>query len=125
LLCGGAGGKNLGKSRSMSRDEVLNVVPQLNADRVSGAVRYFDGMTNDARLVLDSLRSAEASGATLLNYAPLESARREGDLWRCDVQDRLTDTSYEITARCVVNATGAWANSFAASRVKLRLTKGV
>ena len=68
LLCSG---RNLGKSTRMSTGEVLSVLPQLNPENLTGAVRYFDGMTNDARLVLDSLRSAEAAGAALINYAPV------------------------------------------------------
>src|SRR5688500_3122790 len=50
LLCSG---RNLGKSTALSREAALEVVPQLNPDGLSGAVRYFDGFTNDARLVLD------------------------------------------------------------------------
>ena len=42
-------------------------------------------MTNDARLVLDTLRSAAVAGATLLNYTPMESSRRDGDAWVCRV----------------------------------------
>jgi glycerol-3-phosphate dehydrogenase len=30
-----------------------------------------------------------------------------------------------VTERCVINATGPWAEQFAASSVRLRLTKGV
>ena len=122
LLCSG---RNLGKSSSMGVDEVRAKLPQLNTDHLTGAVRYFDGMTNDARLVLDTLRSAAASGATLLNYASLQSATRAGELWKCRVHDRLTDTSHEVAARSVVNAAGAWGSRFPASKVKLRLTKGV
>src|ERR1700733_14341591 len=40
LLCGG---RNLGKSTWLSRDEVLQKVPALTADNLSGAVRYYDG----------------------------------------------------------------------------------
>src|SRR5206468_6904127 len=67
LLCGG---ENLGPSSRMKAQQVLDVLPQLKRENLTGAVRYFDAMTNDARLVLDSLRSAEAAGAALINYAP-------------------------------------------------------
>src|SRR3954471_9961533 len=93
LLCSG---RNLGKSSGLSRDEVLKVLPQLNPDHLTGAVRYYDGMTNDARLVLDTLRSAGANGACLLNYASLETTRRDGDIWQCNILDRHTDTPHQI-----------------------------
>src|SRR5205823_213134 len=82
-------------------------------------------MTNDARLVLDSLRSAEAAGAALINYAPVQRVHRHGESWRCELTDAPARASFDVRARCVVNATGAWANTFPPSGVKLRLTKGV
>jgi len=123
LLCGG---ENLGKSSGMNAREVLSALPGLSDDHLTGAVRYFDGMTNDARLVLDTLRSASDHGAILCNYAPLRATERSTDgTWRCKVHDTLGDARLDVTAKCVVNAAGAWADTFAASRVKLRLTKGV
>src|SRR5687768_10332865 len=83
LLCGG---RNLGRSSGMNAREVAAAVPGLNESHLTGAVRYFDGMTNDARLVLDTLRSAAAAGAILLNYAPLRTAELGADTtWRCHV----------------------------------------
>ncbi len=122
LLCGG---NNFGKSMSLSRDETLTQTPTLNAEQLTGAVRYFDAFTNDARLVLDTLRSAAKAGATVLNYCKFKDARRESDLWRCEVEDRLTGQTHSVHARAVVNATGPWADGLPHSRVKLRLTKGI
>ena len=122
LLCGG---RNLGKSSGMTADEVRQALPGVNSDRLTGAVRYFDGFTNDARLVLDTLRSAEAGGAMLANYAEVTRAQRSGEAWRVGVVDRLSDESVELTTKCIINAAGAWAPRFPASRTKLRLSKGV
>src|SRR5438270_745142 len=47
LLCGG---QNLGKSTWLSGEETLRLAPALRAADLKGAVRYFDGFTNDARL---------------------------------------------------------------------------
>src|SRR5580698_290923 len=60
LLCGG---KNLGNSTWLNRAAALERVSGLREHGLSGAVRYFDGLTNDARLVLDTLRSAVNNGA--------------------------------------------------------------
>ncbi|HVV01790.1 MAG TPA: FAD-dependent oxidoreductase, partial [Verrucomicrobiae bacterium] len=73
LLCGG---RNLGRSTWLSRDETSRMVPSLSTKDLKGAVRYFDGFTNDARLVLDTLRSAAANGALLLNYAKFLGSER-------------------------------------------------
>jgi D-arginine dehydrogenase len=71
-------------------------------------------MTNDARLVLDTLRSAAASGATLINYASLKSAKRDGAQWICRIADEMSGDEIEIRARCIVNAAGAWCDEIAA-----------
>src|ERR1051325_3291946 len=84
LLCGG---RNLGKSSGLNQTEVLRLVPDLSDTRLAGAVRYFDGFTNDARLVLDTLRAAQKHGALLLNYCKFIDASREGDVWFCKAND--------------------------------------
>ncbi len=121
LLCGG---RNLGKSTWLSQGEVLHRVPGLSAAGLNGAVRYYDGFTNDARLTIDTLRSAAASGATVLNYCRYKGAARSGD-WECELEDVLAGRTFQARARAVVNATGPWADGLPHSRVKLRITKGI
>ena len=121
LLCGG---RNLGHSAWLDAAETLQTVPGLRAEGLAGAVRYFDGFTNDARLVLDTLRSAAGHGALILNYACYRRADREG-LWRVEVEDGVKGERFIIAAKTVVNATGPWAEGLGPSAVKLRLTKGV
>jgi len=121
LLCGG---RNFGKSTWLSRDETLQKVPPLRHDDLKGSVRYFDALTNDARLVIDTLRSAAKNGAGLLNYCRFKTASRN-DVWHCEVEDLLTAQSFNLRARSVVNAAGPWADGLPHSQVKLRLTKGI
>jgi glycerol-3-phosphate dehydrogenase len=122
LLCSG---KNFGKSSGLTKEQVLTKVPGLNPEQLTGAVRYFDGLTNDARLVLDTLRSADASGAAVLNYCKFKNSVRQAGEWVCELDDLLTGKSISMRARQVVNATGPWADGLPHSRVKLRLTKGI
>jgi glycerol-3-phosphate dehydrogenase len=119
LLCGG---RNLGKSTWLTPEAALQKAPALRGEDLTGAVRYFDGFTNDARLVLDTLRSAEKSGAMLLNYCHFSNATR-GEFWECEMED--AGKTMRVRARAVVNATGPWADGLPHSRVKLRPTKGV
>jgi glycerol-3-phosphate dehydrogenase len=121
LLCSG---RNLGKSTWLSQTEVLQRVPGLSAVGLKGAVRYYDGFTNDARLTIDTLRSAAKSGASVLNYCRFKGALRS-EVWECELEDCLTQGSFKMRARAVVNATGPWADGLPHSHVKLRATKGV
>jgi glycerol-3-phosphate dehydrogenase len=117
--------RNFAPSCSFRTDETLRLVPGLNASGLTGAVRYFDAVTNDARLVIDTLRSAARHGATVINYCSFDRAERRADTWHCRLTDHLSERSMNVTARTIVNAAGAWADRFAQSRVELRLTKGV
>ena len=123
LLCGR---HNLGRSATLGPAAVRELLPGIRAENLTGRVRYYDGFTNDARLVLDTLRSAARHGAIVLNYAELGDAdggwpdmavRRSGC---CSEVHEL-----ELKARSVVNAAGPWAADIPHSRLRLRLTKGV
>jgi glycerol-3-phosphate dehydrogenase len=103
---------------------LLSAVPGLNAEGLNGGVRYFDGLTNDARLVLDTLRSAAHHGAILLNYCRFVNAARK-NAWHCELFDVFGGEQFSVQAKSVVNATGPWAQGVPHSRVKLRLTKGI
>jgi glycerol-3-phosphate dehydrogenase len=120
-LCGG---RNFANSTWLSRQELLRKVPGLKAEGLQGGVRYYDGFTNDARLTLDTLRSAARDGAMVLNYCRFIQAG-SGLTWDCEVEDRFEERKFAVKAHAVVNAGGPWAETVPHSRVKLRLTKGV
>jgi glycerol-3-phosphate dehydrogenase len=122
FLCGG---ENLGRSSWLNKTTALERVPHLRGEGLTGAVRYFDGFTSDARLVLDTLRSADRHGALLLNYFKFEHVARDGAGWMCGCADKLTGTEHQIHTRAIVNATGPWSGELPHSRVDLRLTKGI
>lgn len=122
LLCGG---RNLGPSRKLGPAELLEHLPGLHADGLVGAVRYFDALTNDARLVIDTLRCAAGCGAIVQNYAQAVRAECAAGTWQCEVNDLLLGRSYRVQARAVAHATGPWAQRLPQSSIRLRLTKGV
>lgn len=122
LLCSG---RNLGASSVLDVGQLRAVVPGLNCAHATGAVRYYDGLTNDARLVIDTLRSAARYGLVLSNYIKLEEAVPDNGGWHCRLHDTLVDRTHVVKARCVVNATGPWAGQFERSQVRIRGTKGI
>ena len=122
MLCGVKGAP---VSSSMSREQTMELLPSLEQEGLTGSVRYGDALTNDARLVIDTLRSAARHRAVLLNYTKLAHARRRGDLWVCTLQDAEDGQEREVAASAVVNAAGPWAMQLEQSAIQLRLTKGV
>ena len=122
LLCGG---RNLGESSTLRCAAVLRIAPGLRREGLEGATRHFDAVTNDARLVIDTLRSAEDSGAIVRNYTTFVSCSPSGEGWMCDIRGEILDETTTVRARAIVNAAGAWAPLLPHSGVRLRLTKGV
>ncbi len=122
LLCGR---RNLGSSSTLSMHDLVEKMPGINTKNLTGGVRYFDGLTNDARLVFDTLHSAAKHGAIVRNYTTFVAAERVGANWACRVSDASNGHEIELNARVIVNAAGCWADRMPQSGVKLRLTKGI
>ena len=122
LLCSG---RNFEPSRGFTTRETLAMLPQLGTEGLLGSVRYSDALTNDARLVIDTIRSAALAGADVANHVEFRSAKRQGEYWLCELHDHLANRTFTVVSRTVVNATGPWAQKIQHSTVKLRLSKGI
>ena len=98
-----------------SKDGLLSLCPQLNSDHLLGGYRYFDALTDDARLVYRVIREGILLGGTALNYARVENLLRSreglvtGVMLR-DVNPEGEGQYKEINSTVVINATGAWVN---------------
>lgn len=92
--------------------EALRCAPGLATEGLQGASTYIDSTTDDARLVLRVLAEAQALGATIINYAPAVSLRRDaaGRVVGASLQPEEGGAPVEIQARCVIAATGVWAD---------------
>lgn len=97
------------RSRWLTREEVLAAEPDLDGDRLLGAMAYEDARTDDARLVLRLILDAVAEGATALNYVRAEVLRDGPRVCGVRLHDAITGAERELAADLVVNATGAWA----------------
>ena len=107
-----AGKYNIGRHRRISQAEALQLAPQLDPRGLKGALVYYDGRTNDSRLVIEISKTAHAHGAAIANYVRLVSFRKDinGKVCGAQVTDELTRESFDVNARVVINATGVWMN---------------
>ena len=107
-----AGGYGFGRHRRLNREEALKFGPQLDPRGLRGALLYYDGRTDDARLVVEIAKTAHRAGACLLSYAEVSSFLRQGQgrVEGVRVRDLLDKDGAEIPcrARIVLNATGVW-----------------
>jgi glycerol-3-phosphate dehydrogenase len=114
-------------------DEITAHEPHLRTDPYDYAVAYREYLTDDARLVLATLRAAVASGAVVANRVPVVGmVHRDGSDTIDGVVARCEATDREVTVRAdaVVNAAGPWVEGIARMEqdppaTLLHLSKGV
>lgn len=111
-----AGDLNLGRSRSVGRDEALRLAPTLKAEGLRGGTVYEDGQFDDARLAVALVRSIDDHGGTALNAVRVEGLDKDaaGKVRGVRARDAETGETFSIGARGVVNATGVFADALRA-----------
>ena len=107
-----AGRYGFGKSRHLSKKEVLERIPTLETEGLRGGVLYFDGQFDDSRLLIDLAQTAEEHGALLANYMKVVELKHDAEGFLAGIRcvDLETGTYHEIASRCVINATGAFSD---------------
>jgi len=67
---------------------------------------------SDARFVLALVREADACGARVRTYTRVDQVESDRiGIWHLGLTDTLNGTSSTVSARCIVNATGTWADA--------------
>jgi glycerol-3-phosphate dehydrogenase len=97
-----------GRSKVVSAAEVRRRLPTVQSSGLRGGVVYHDGQFDDARLLIDLIRTAAAFGATVINYAPVTGLTRGvgGAVDGVVFHDAETGGELRSAARVVVNAAG-------------------
>lgn len=98
-----------------SVDGLLDLCPRLNSQNLVGGYRYFDALTDDARLVLRTIKEGVIRGGFALNYAEVKRIIRtkSGMVKGVILQDLSTgrfQRQAEVRSKAVINATGPWAD---------------
>lgn len=135
-----SGKLSLGKTRLLSRKKTLELLPNINPQKVAGGILYYDGQFNDAELCIELANTAERYGATVLNYTKAVGFIKEnGVIVGVELEDMLGaavsggevagsgDIAREsdgdsgelargpirkkVSCRCVINATGVFTDA--------------
>jgi glycerol-3-phosphate dehydrogenase len=102
-------GRGLPLHRHLSKRAALAYAPSLRTDALAGAILYYDAQVDDARYVVEVVRTAVSFGAVAVNRAKAVSFLREGDrVVGAVLRDTETGEELEARARVSVIATGAW-----------------
>lgn len=94
-----------------SLPQLRYLAPGLSEDGLLGGTRFFDAVTDDARLVQRVLAEARADGGEALNgVRVVELLREGGQVVGVLAEDRESGVRYRLRSRAVAQATGAWAD---------------
>jgi glycerol-3-phosphate dehydrogenase len=108
-----SGKYGFGKSRILSKKETLKSLPNVKSENLAGGIVYFDGQFDDARLLIDLIKTGTENGAIFLNYAKVFGFTKaeNGKIAGVDFQDEISGEIFSAKAEMVINATGAFCDS--------------
>ena len=108
-----AGGENMESSYFLTRGKALEAFPMLKPDKLIGAIIYYDGQHNDARMNVSLALSAADQGATVANHVEVTSLLKtaEGKLCGATMRDELTGDTWDVKSKVVINATGPFCDA--------------
>ena len=100
--------------RLLSSAQIRRMEPLVNVSDSRGGVEYSDAylQDNDTRFVFNFVRNAMDKGCVAANYVRSNSAQRKGNNWMCEAEDVLSGKKFSICARVLINAAGAFVDSF-------------
>lgn len=103
-----AGKSQYRRSMGIRGNECIQRIATLRKDRARRGILYSDGQFDDARLLIDILRTACSHGATAINYADVDHLEKDADGQVVGLRftDLEQDRSISVAARCVINAAG-------------------
>ncbi len=117
--------------KQLTRGHALRLAPALRKSALTGALLYWDAQVDDARYVIDLVRTAASYGALVASRTQVTGFLREGErVTGVRAVDLETGTELQIRAQQVVNATGVWTDEIQAmvggrGSINVRASKGV
>lgn len=100
------------RHESLSRHSVLECAPFLDENQIAGGLRFHDCVTDDTRLVIEVLKTAQNNGASIINYVEAQDIKVEGDKRTLLCRDRMKGQDLSFSFHTCINATGVWSDEF-------------
>ncbi|MGQ0697337.1 MAG: FAD-dependent oxidoreductase [Panacagrimonas sp.] len=105
---------------------LLKIYPYVDPDNLVSGFRYGDCQEDDARMTMTVVAAAQSAGAVCANRVQAETLLRDANgITGARVRDTVSDTVFDLRARCVVNSAGPWARALLGPNApKVKLIKG-
>ena len=112
-------GKGDRRHKQYQQNDYLMLVPGAKGEGLKAGTQFYDAMTDDSRLVLRLIQESLQLNGQAVNYCPA-TALIETDGRVSGIKVHPVDGGEELTltAKVVVNATGAWTNSLLQSKAQ-------
>lgn len=103
-------GLSVPMQRHYTRSGARRIVPAIKEDALVGAIRFYDARVDDARLVVNLVRTAAGYGALAASRTQVVDLVKDGTgrVVGAQLLDLEDGHTYEVRARRVINATGVW-----------------
>ncbi len=109
-----AGVKKEYRSTWIKKEHLSGKYPFLKTKGLKGGFLYYEYKTNDARLVIEILKTANEYSANMLNYNNLNKLTYlNGKVNGAEIFDTVLQKKYTVKAKYIINATGPWCENFA------------
>ncbi|XP_073230331.1 glycerol-3-phosphate dehydrogenase, mitochondrial-like [Porites lutea] len=113
-----SGRQLLKSSYVVGKKKALELFPMLKKDKLCGAIIYYDGQHDDARMNLAIALTAVRHGASVANHVEVlsllkrkEEGKEDEVVCGAHVRDVITGEEFDVQAKCVVNATGPFTDA--------------
>ena len=126
-----AGNLGLGASKTLTKEETLELIPNVNQKDLRGGIIYHDGQFDDSRMAISLAQSIEDHSGKVINYMAVTNILKKNDIVEgVEVLDTLTGIKYLIRSKVVINATGVFSDEISKmdqpnSKNKIRPSQGV
>lgn len=129
---GAKGKKTVPPQRHFTKQGTKKVFPGIKDSAYTGAIQFYDARVDDARLVIDIVRTAAGYGALAASRTQVTAVNKDaaGQVTGAQIRDLETGTEHTVKAKHIINATGVWTEESEAlaaedSGLKVLASKGI
>lgn len=109
-VAGAHGQRTVPLQKHLGRKGTRALAPALDSSHLAGSIRFYDARVDDARLVIDLVRTAVGLGALAASRTKVTGYLKDdaGAVVGARVTDLETGESHDVRAARTINATGVW-----------------
>jgi glycerol-3-phosphate dehydrogenase len=103
----------------LGKEACIAAIPGIATDELCGAAVWYDGLgINTERMVLEYILGSIHYGGDAVNYAEVTSIAKHNDMYVLSVDDKLSEHSYQLKTKYLVNGAGPWFEECCGLRTK-------